>query len=180
MTDTEIVDLYDGFLNTPRAAGVLRHIMNGVDLTGFSPTGRAPRTAGRAVMVASGLGPWETALAEAMVNCRAPFDRDVFTLESAQDILRNKGAPPLRRLASILKKPPFNCTPLRTGSARVYCWRNQDRWDVAGAGAGIRHVETGVYPDGSWSREVPLAIRLLAGDDDAPDPINDLLGNVNG
>lgn len=180
MTDADIADLYTGFLNTDRAAGVLRYLMDRVDLTGFSPTGKAPRTAGRAVMVASGLGAWETQIGEMMVAGKAPFDRDVFTPTDAQDALHGTASPSLKRLAGILKKAPFNCTSMRTEHNRFLCWRNHALWETVGPYAAVRHLETGERPDGAWSAEVPLAIRLLAGDDDGPvDPLTDLLGNVN-
>lgn len=179
MTAAEKADLFSGFLNTPRAPGVLRYIFNEVDLVGFDPTGEAPRTLGRTVMVSTGLGTWENKLVEAAAGAHPPFDKDIVTLESVRDLLIGSAAPPLRKVLSLLQSAPFRVTKLRTSGARLYCWRNADQWKIAGPTAALRYMETGVRPAGKWSNEVPLAIRLMAGDDTGDD-VTDLLGDPDG
>jgi Bifunctional DNA primase/polymerase, N-terminal/Family of unknown function (DUF5906)/Primase C terminal 2 (PriCT-2) len=178
MTEAEIADLYDGFLNTPRAAGVLRYIFDRVDLTGFSPTARAPQTKWRAIMISTSLGPWERKIAEACVNGTRPFGMDIVTMETVQDLLVGTGAN-VRQIADILKKPPFNMTQLRTQTARMYCWRNKAEWAALGATEAQRYIlGEGARPF-PGSDLVPLAIRAAAGDDSDPDDVSDLLGETS-
>lgn len=181
MTAEEKAELYDGFLNTDRAAGVLKYIFQRVDLVGFKPAGVAPRTRGHAVMVSSGLGSIESDIVEAIDAGTAPFDRDVVRVDEVRNLVSGTYKPTLKKLAAMLIRQPFNMRLMRTQTDRLYCWRNQVKWHEAGAAEALRHVETGERPAGSWDTTVPLAIRLMAGDDDEPvDPITSLLGNVNG
>lgn len=178
-TDAEIADLYEGFLTTPRAAGVLRHIFNEIDVTGFRPTGKAPHTKGRIAAVGASLGQWETRLIETIMKGEPPFNLDIVTLSAAREVLLGSNAPPERRMAGLLKKAPFYATQLRTNGARLYCWRNQNQWALAGPAAALHYLETSKRPAGTWSDDVPLAIRLMAGDDGDSDPNIDLLGDIN-
>lgn len=179
MTPAEKVDLFTGFLNTDRAPGVLKHIFQRIDLTGFEPAGEPPRTLGRSAMVSSGLGSWETRIVEAIANAEAPFDRDIVSLTAVQELLRGNVMPSQRRLAGVLKRPPFGMVQIRA-NGRMYCWRNAKMWELAGGAAAARHMETGERPEGAWDLTVPLAIRLMAGDDDDPTDVSTLLGDVNG
>lgn len=177
----EKADLYGGLLNTDRAPGVLKYIFEHVDLTGFNPAGEAPRTSGRSAMVSSGLGTIESDIVEAIDAGMAPFDRDVVRLDDARNLLHGSFKPSLKKMAGILKRPPFNSSLIHAGSVRLYCWRNQEGWSTSGPAATLRYLETGERPPGDWDLTVPLAIRTMAGDDDEPvDPITSLLGNVNG
>jgi hypothetical protein len=178
MTDSEIADLYDGFLNTPRAAGVLRHIFDRVDLTGFSPTARAPHTHWRRIMVSASLGPWERKVAEACLSAEHPFDLDLVTGDGLKDFMTGTGAS-VRQTITLLKKAPFNAVPLRTDNARLMCWRNQEQWGRMSAGVMRGYLETKVRPF-EGSGEMPIAIRAAAGDDSDPDDVSDLLGETSG
>lgn len=176
MTAPEIADLYDGFLNTPRAAGVLKHIFSEVSLVGFSPTGKAPRTAGRTRVVATSLGVWETKLIDAALSGVPPFDHDLVKLEDVRALLMGVNAPQTLKLASLLRRPPFNCEQLRLDIGRLYAWRNASQWRAQSAGVIKHHMSTGERPAGIWSDEIPIAIRRMAGDDSDPNDVTDLLG----
>jgi hypothetical protein len=178
MTDAEIADLYDGFLNTPRAAGVLRYIFNRVDLTGFSPTACAPQTIWRRVMVSASLGPWEQKVAEACLSAVSPFDLDLVTADGLKDFMTGTGAG-VRQSLALLQKPPFNAVQLRTNKARVWCWRNKEMWAKAGAAEINAYLETKVRSI-EGSDKVPIAIRAAAGDDSDPDDVSDLMGETSG
>jgi len=183
ITAREAADLYGGFLSTPRAAGVLKRIFQNVDLVGFDHAGQAPRTKGRTVMVSMGLSPWITKLVEAADRREPPFDRDLFTLDSVRDLLLGQGAPSLRAVAGLIKRPPFNAVPLRIDDVRLWCWRNAAIWAKRPQSEIKHHMDTGarLHAGLKWETEVPLAIRLMAGDDadTDSDPNSDLLGDFN-
>jgi Family of unknown function (DUF5906)/Bifunctional DNA primase/polymerase, N-terminal/Primase C terminal 2 (PriCT-2) len=181
MTAQQKLDLYDGFLETDRAPGVLRWFMERVDLVGFTRTTQAPDTAGRREMVRASLGMWESKLAEAATAGDAPFDRDAFRATDIRETLMGMNAPNVYRINSVLRKAGIPTKTTHTERGNIIVWQNIDHWRQAGNAALLRHIETGERPVGfSWTREIPIAIRRLAGDDDGTDPNADLLGNVNG
>lgn len=176
-TDKEKAMLYTGFLNTPRAAGVLRWIFDRVDLTGFDPAARSPTTEGRQEMVRASMGGWESYLVELASTGQAPFDRDVFTASAVRDALIGKSPPGINRISSVLKGTAIKPERRLINNTTYYIWRNVEIWRSAPYQAVFKHMETGEMPEGA-SREVPLAIRQAAGDDGAPDPCDDLLGAI--
>lgn len=181
MTESEKVDVFKGFLDTNRAPGVLKWLMEQESLVGFSPTAPPPETSSKVVMVAAGLGSWETKVCEAMVEGDTPFDRDIVKLSDVQEMLAGNNAPALRKVGALLKRAPFQSTSLHTAAGNLWCWRNQGYWRRESSGDWMKHQETGVRPrsDG-WTFEVPLAIRRVTGDDGEPETFDDLLGNSHG
>jgi len=179
-TDAECADLYDGFLNTPRAAGVLKYIMEARvrqgKLTGFSPTGRPPNTAARRETAKAALGTWEAKIMELVLSGEPPFNLDVFRPEAAREALIGAGAPNLFRIVSVLKRAGLDITEIKTNDHRLLAWRNGAEWRAAGYAVARKYLETGVRPF-AGSDEVPLAIRTMAGDDGDPDDVSDLLGD---
>ena len=178
LTNSEEADLYEGFLETPRAPGVLKWIMQRVDLTGFSSVGRAPKTEGRKEVVRAGLGTWEAKIMDMVRRGEPPVDRDVVSPDAARIALIGSGAPNAFRILSLLKRAHLEPEELRGATERLYAWRNQAQWRAIGYTAAARYLETGVLPPGKWFSEIPLAIREMAGDDDAPDSNADLLGDI--
>lgn len=162
LTPAESMDLY-GFLLSPRAAGVLRHVFRRVDTTGFKPAAKAPETMAKKEMVVAGIGGWEAKLIEAMVNQEAPFDRDVFSLKDVSTFMTGQGVSP-HALGRMLKTHPFNCVFLEGGRAhRLWAWRNIPLWQNATEGARLAHMQTGDRPSGALS-SVPSAVLAMSAD----------------
>jgi hypothetical protein len=181
MTAEQKLDLYDGFLETDRAPGVLRWFMERVNLVGFTRTTQAPDTAGRQEMIRAGLGEWESKLAEAAYAGAPPFDRDAFRPTDIRELLMGMKAPNVYRINSVMRKAGIPTKSLHTNSGNLIVWQNADLWQQAGGAALLRHVETGERPSGfKWTRQIPIAIRRLAGDDGDADPNADLLGEIDG
>ena len=157
-TPAQQVDVYQGFLNTPRAAGVLKHIFERVDLTGFSPTAKAPTTIAKKDMVELGRGSWETAIVERMESRMQPFDKDCFTVEDVQSLVfGSKGGPSRVHLGRMLNRSPLNCVLLpRFTGTRVYAWRNKEAWALCTHGERMTYLETGVRPEGTWPDDAPV------------------------
>ena len=182
MTEAEKSGLFKDFLDTPRAPGVVRWLIQQENLTGFSPTALPPSTAEKRSMVSFGYGQWETKIAEAMVDGTTPFDRDVFALEDVQMVLRSMNAELSRkRVGTLLTRAPFNATRKSTGTKVLYCWRNQSFWETQTCYAWASHRETAIRPLGALSAAVPVAIRGAAGEDETSEDtdFSDLLGAVN-
>jgi hypothetical protein len=183
MTAAEKADLYRGFLNTERAAGVLKWIFQQESLTGFDPNAEPPQTAGKVSMAASGLGVWETKIAEAMYSGKPPFDRDIVKLSDVQDLLAGSNAPPIRKIGQILRRPPFNASKHATKTGNFWCWRNTAYWSRMSERQIELHQETGARPTPEgWSDVVPLAIQRVVEDDLEPETgdLSDLLETANG
>lgn len=148
----EETDVYQGFLLTPRAPGVLRWLFQNVDLTGFQPTGKAPITAAKRDMVELGRGTWETSIAERMESRGQPFDKDIFTTADVQTLVFGmKGGPSRVMLGRMLTKAPFSCVALSNHHGqRLYAWRNKAEWDACTQGERMGYLDTGVKPAGTW------------------------------
>lgn len=171
MTEAEGVQLYD-FLKSERAPGVLRSLFQSVDITGFNPQARAPMTASKRVMIAAGLGAWESTVLELMLTQQAPFNRDIFELKELYPYVAHSGIT-MNRLSRLMKGEPFNCVSYGSISgARLMCWRNSYLWDDISPAVRLRHLETGFRPEGSaWEEGIPLAIRRMAAADEPDEEI---------
>lgn len=181
MTEAEKAGLYTDFLNTPRAPGVVRWLIQQQDLTGFSPAALPPSTDAKRTMIDVGYGPWETKVAESMADGDSPFDRDIFALEDVQHVLRSMNVELSRkRVGMLLGKAPFHATQKSTGTKLLYCWRNCKLWEQHPISAWESHRETAARPAGVWSAKIPVAIRGAAGQDEgAENPeFTDLLGVI--
>lgn len=180
LSEREALDLF-AVLNSDRAPGVLRHIFQRVNLTGFQPASRAPITKGRTVMISAGLGSWESLLIEMMTAQDEPFNRDIFTLKAVHERLLNRGPTNLHQLRNVLKRHPFNCQPLnKTQTVRLWSWRNHALWKHFAEGDRRKYIDTGVRPTGrEWSDEIPATLSLMSvesdPDSDARESCRDLL-----
>lgn len=152
MTEQEAVDIYDGFLSTPRAAGVLRHIFANTSLAGFNPAARAPMTESKTIMIRAGLGDWESRIIQAMSNLEAPFNRDLFRLADVIEALPNM--PSEHALGRLLRTEPFNCETIREATYRRWVWRRMAFWKDRTPGERDAH-----YTDGSVPDDAPPALR---------------------
>jgi hypothetical protein len=178
-TEAEKQEVVKGFIDSPRAAGVLRWLIQQENLTGFSPTAAPPQTAEKTTMIQVGLGQWETHIAEMMLDGKPPFDRDIVGCEDIQEALRTANVHLSRkRAAMMLRKAPFNVVSKSTGTQVLYCWRNCSLWEHLSAANWSEHRDTGMRFDGAWTLKVPVAIRSAAGEDESPDEFSDLLGAI--
>lgn len=178
-TEAEKQEVGRGFLDTPRAAGVLRWLVQEENLTGFSPTAAPPQTIEKRSMIHVGYGQWETHVAEMMMDGKPPFDRDIVSTDDVQDALRNANAHLSRKkVGMLLRKAPFDMQSKSTGARILYCWRNWDFWRDQPTSLWESHCETGVRVRGCDSLDIPVAIRSVAGEDESPDEFSDLLGAI--
>jgi len=175
MDDQEAADLYEGFLKQPDAAGKLRWIFDRVDLTGFSPTGKPPRTKARREMVLASMSGWSARIYEAIMAQEAPFNRDIVRGTDVRDMLIGQHAPNVLRMGSVLKTAQIPFDKVHTVAGDVYVWRNRGQWRQLPHRLMLSHIETGARPPGQWDESIPLAIRNAAGDDSDPNDVSDLL-----
>jgi hypothetical protein len=141
LTEAEQLWLYQGFLLTPRVAGVLRHYFLNVDITDFVPSAKAPDTADRREMIEASLPSHIEMLREAFDQRSEPLERDIV---SCNDVMRwavrnSSARPTLRHIGKVLAKPPFNAEPVRfrvgQGLFRALVIRRHDRWRGASGDA---------------------------------------------
>lgn len=151
-TDAEQAWIYDEFLLTPRAAGVLRHYFLNVDLTGFVASARAIQTADRKEMIeASGANDVE-ALVNAFEERSGPFSRDVVLVAEIVDWVRKTSGfrPNMHRVGKLLSKAPFNGTNrrFRVGDSRYHgiIVRNHNLWESCPGKEIMDHIQ-GVTDD---------------------------------
>jgi len=176
MSDQEAADLYEGFLKQPDAAGKLRWIFDRVDLTGFSPTGKPPRTKARREMVLASMSGWSARVYEAILAQEPPFNRDIVRGTDVRDMLIGQHAPNVLRMGSVLKTAQIPFRKVHTAGGDLFIWRNLTAWSRLPPSAMLSHVETGARPPGQWEDGIPLAIRRAAGDDSDPNDVSDLVG----
>lgn len=142
MTEAQTASLFEGFLKTPRAPGVLRHYFLGVDLTGFNPNARAPVTEAKTEMARENISAELEALTLWFEEHSGPLARDIVnTAEVTADVRRHTPAKYIKvdRVGKWLGKHPFNgiSRQIRTGGRgspkfRVMILRNHDKWATAG------------------------------------------------
>lgn len=170
-TERESIDLY-AFLHSERARGVLHHIFRGVDLLGFKPDARAPVTVAKKAMIRAGIGTWESEIVERMVASEPPFDKDLFSLREAYQLMIGRGPLSQHALGAVIRKPPFNCALLPNFSkARLWAWRNVESWMRTPEGARMRYMETGQRPEhGRWTNEIPLLLLAMSADAEPEEP----------
>lgn len=138
MTEAEGAALYDDFLSTDRAPGVLRHFFLAQSLTGFNPSAAPPQTRARAEMIEANISSDVELLRTAFEECKGPFVRDVCTGEDVQNYIFShlKYRASAARIGRLLRKHPFNGENriIRHEGARFRIWivRNQDIWRDVG------------------------------------------------
>ena len=124
------------WLNSPRGAGVLRWYFAQVDLKGFNPSAPPPLTTAKKIMVDKSQTPEVRAIAEAMNDGDAPFNRDLtsnekvrqflhsetgrtYTSHQAREFLR-KAVPGTVTLKKVRTSPSTGVYPI--------CLRNKEQW----------------------------------------------------
>ena len=146
MTEREMTWLFEGFLNTPRAAGVLRHYFMAVDLTGFNPDARAPGTAAKAAMASASIGADLELLTRLFEERTGPFERDVILVGELQAYIHRNctNKPSADRIGKLLarhfgaKNVQFRSGKGRFRASVVY---NHERW-IGTSGAEIMaHIQ---------------------------------------
>jgi hypothetical protein len=178
-TEPECADLYEGFLKTDDAPGMLKSLVLEESLAGFSPTGRPPDTKGRRTMIVAGLGGWESRLTQLILAGDKPFHRDIIELDPVRDALVGTNAPNLMHIPSLLKDIGLDLTCLRhMTKGRLYAWRNGPQWRRVGYAEALKYLESGVRPFDGGTDDLPVAIQALAEDDYDPDSVDDLLGDL--
>jgi hypothetical protein len=156
-TPRERLDVYQGFLNTDRAAGVLKHIFEHVNLTGFYPSAEAPVTNAKRTMVEMGRGDWEARIQERWEAGEAPFDRDVFSVRDVRSTIFGSNGPTPVMLGQMLGRAPFHFKQLpNCGSKRLYAHKNVDQWSKLTNAVRLDYMQTGVRPPYvTWDFELP-------------------------
>jgi hypothetical protein len=148
MTEAQMAAIFEGFLKTPRAAGVLRYYFLAVDLTGFNPNARAPETAAKAEMAEANISADMELLLAWYEEHSGPFIKDVVTTLEVADELRRvlRYTTTMKRLGKILSKPPFNGVnrQIRSGAQRprVFIIRDQNRWTAAGEREILSYIQS--------------------------------------
>lgn len=130
----EIQWIYIDFLNSSRAAAVLRHYFLNIDIKGFNPNGSPPMTRAKKEMADASMAP-EVELVQTMFEERTGiFNRDVVQTSELAEYMRQR----FRwinntHIGRMLKRAPFNGVSkvLRVGKRliRVTIVRNHDRWE---------------------------------------------------
>lgn len=156
MTELEGRELFDKFLRTPRAAGVLRHYFLNFPITDFVATAPAPVTESRQEMVMESLPAEVGIIHEAVEEGRGPFGRDIVHMQEVMDFLKQQGfrlptSP--HRMARVLKAAPLGFDQIRpdAGSGngtklRLWVCRNHRSWELAPAKNVVDHWQGEVDP----------------------------------
>jgi hypothetical protein len=146
-TDAEQKWIYPEFLLTPRAAGVLRHYFLNVDLSGFTPSAKAPETEARAQMVESSIPADFELLQTSWEQCSSPLDRDIVITQEVTDYVRKHSIakPSSKRIGRLLCMPPFSGKAIQfwVGKAkyRGVVIRNQGKWLGATGRELMAHID---------------------------------------
>lgn len=133
MTEDEMAWIFEGFLNTDRAPGVLRHYFMAVDTAGFSPSARAPLTDAKAKMVKAGEGADAEQLHAWFDEHTGPFEKDIVTTAEVAQALREtlRYSPSLHRIGDMLRDIfGGESDQVRFGKSRPRLWiiRNKKFW----------------------------------------------------
>lgn len=109
-TEQEQRWIYNEFLLTNRAAGVLRAYFLGVSLHGFAPSARAPETAARAEMVKANVSTDVEVMTELFEQRSGPFAKDVVITQEVREYVHKHctARPSGDRIGKLLTRPPFN------------------------------------------------------------------------
>lgn len=134
MTDAEVEYVYDEFLSTPRAGGVLRHYFLNYPITDFSPSGKAIMTEAKREMTEASMPADKELLVHAFEQHGAPLERDVvITSEVTAYVHKHcQFKPAVNRIGKLLTKPPFNGKAIEFrcgGKYRAVILRNLAKWE---------------------------------------------------
>ncbi len=134
MSEDEKKWLFEEFLRTDRARGVLRHYFLNVPITTFNPNADAPKTKARQAMVDASTPLDLELLVTAFEEQSEPLNREVVLTRDVGDYVRRHcvAKPSNDRVGRILCDPPFNGKPIkfRVGDAtyRGVILRNHHVW----------------------------------------------------
>jgi len=136
------------FLQSDRAAGVLRYIFLKMDVRGFNPHAAPPITLGKRQATEIGRSDLEAKIIERWESKTGCFQRDVVTIEQIQSelgtsildrpvarsvIIKMLLSEPIKARDVIAAK--WNAEAKKTDSARAYVVRNREEWIAAGSTA---------------------------------------------
>jgi hypothetical protein len=115
MTEAEKAWLFEGFLRTERAPGVLRHYFLHIPINTFSPNADAIKTGDRLKMIAASSSPDIELLTLAFEEKAEPLSKGVvITREVADYVRRNCSVKPsTERIGKVLCGAPFNGAAFR-------------------------------------------------------------------
>lgn len=146
-TDRQRNWIYNDFLLTPRAAGVLRHYFLNTPIVDFKPGAAAIVTEDRQRMIEISGSSESEALANAFDERSGVFERDVVMVTEVTAWLHKNGSarPSLHRVGRMLGKAPFNGVSqrIRVGDSRfhVVVVRNHARWVKAYGKDVMAHIQ---------------------------------------
>lgn len=126
--------LYEGFLRTDRAAGVLRHYFLNYKINGFSPSAPAIDTEAKREMIEASLPQDIEILRQAYEGGEGPFVRDCVQLGDVQDFLQHtiRFRPSAHRMGRLLRQLPFNGVMRQTWTGtrnhKIWVVRNHGKW----------------------------------------------------
>jgi hypothetical protein len=144
MPHTLSAALYN-FLNSRRAAGVLRHLAFVRPLDHFNSSAPPPTTESKMRMIASSRHPTHAELIDAFEEGAPPFDKDLVRLEDVRECLRMRGIDirnlSNRRITDLLRELPIGAKRMEHQrrithhgqSIRIRPWvvRNFTTWEQA-------------------------------------------------
>lgn len=123
------------WLNTPRAAGVLRWYFNQVDLSGFNPAAPPPLTQAKKLMVSKSQVREVRALAEAAADGVSPFDKDLTTNDKIRQFLHSETGKTYSGyetreyfFRALPQSVALKQTRMGNATIRPLCWKNQHHW----------------------------------------------------
>lgn len=123
------------WLNSPRAAGVLRWYFAQVDTTGFNPAAPPPVTDAKLAMVKKSQIKEVRLLQDAMEHGEALFAKDLFTNEQARQFLHSEtgktySSYEVREFIGRAAPEAVALKVVRVGHAlvRPICWKNKKHW----------------------------------------------------
>jgi hypothetical protein len=146
-TDKERRWIYDDFLLTERAAGVLRHYFMNQPLLDFSPSAAAPVTESRQEMVEASVSSDLEVLKVAFEERAGLFARDVVLVPEVTAWLHKATTtrPSMHRVGKILARSPFNghSIQFRVGESRYrgVVIRKHGVWATANGKAIMDHIQ---------------------------------------
>lgn len=166
MTEAEATWIYDNFLLTDRAAGVLRYYFLNTPIVDFVAGAAAPITADRQEMVEASVTSDMELLRTAFEERSGLFARDVVLVPEVMAFIHKNtpSRPSMHRIGKVLARPPFNGQPnrIRVGESRyhVVIIRNHQRWKNAYGKEVMAHMQ-GLDDDAGVEHE-PTDEELLA------------------
>ena len=133
-TEKEQNWIYNEFLLTPRAAGVLRHFFLHTPITDFRSSAKALDTEARRSMVRSSMAADVELLQTAWEQYSEPLDKEVVIVADVADYVRKNcpAKPSADRVGKILSRAPYDgvAVRFRVGKSRyrAVVIRNHARW----------------------------------------------------